>query len=58
MHGFKSRGMDRVAAEVAQEVRVLFENQDFDSRPRQEVSEHHPGGAAASDTTAALQFLG
>jgi hypothetical protein len=57
MHGLKSRRMNGVTAEVSQEIGVLLQDQDFDSRPRQEVSEHHPGGASASDTTAALQFL-
>ena len=49
--------MDRVAAEIAQKIGVLLENKDIDSRPRQEVSEHHPGRAAASYATAALQFV-
>src|SRR5215831_3251111 len=52
IHGFKSRGMNRVAAEIPQKIGVLLQNQDFDSSPRQKVSQHHPGRAAASDTTA------
>ena len=46
------RGVDRVAAEVAQEVGVLLEDQDVDAGPRQQEAEHHPGRPAADDAAA------
>jgi hypothetical protein len=43
--------MYRVAAEVAQEIGVLFEHENIDSGARQQQSQHHPGRAAARDAT-------
>jgi hypothetical protein len=45
-------GVDRVAAEVAQEVGVLLEDQDLDAGPGQQEAEHHPGRPAAHDAAA------
>jgi hypothetical protein len=53
VHHLESRGMDGIAAKIAQEVRMLFEHQHFDARPREEVSQHHArwptAGNAAPD---------
>ena len=43
--------MDRVAAEVAQEVRVLLQHDDIDAGTGQKVAGHHPGGATSVITT-------
>src|SRR5262249_36325110 len=48
-HQLERRGMDSVAAEIAKEVGVLFQNDDFDAGARQEKSEHHAGRTAAGD---------
>ena len=40
------RGVDRVAAEIAEEVGVLFEHHHSCTGARQEHARHHPGGAA------------
>ena len=57
VHDFERRGVNRVAAEVAQEVGVLFEDQDVDAGPGQQKSKHHPGGPAADDAAARGQDL-
>ena len=41
--------MNRVAAEIAQEIGVLLQHHDVDAGARQQQSEHHPGGATARD---------
>src|SRR5262249_22999330 len=41
--------VDRVAAEVAEEVPVLLEHDGTDTRPREQIPEHHPGRAPADD---------
>src|SRR5580704_15835422 len=41
--------MDRVAAEVAQEVRVFLEYDDVDSGTRQQQAKDHSGWTAAGD---------
>jgi hypothetical protein len=38
-----------VAAEVAEEVGVFFEDRDRHAGTRQEQTQHHAGGTAASD---------
>jgi hypothetical protein len=57
VHDLKCRGMHRIAPEVAQEIGMLLQNQDFDSGPRQQKAQHYPGGTAAGDATGGLQFL-
>ena len=42
-------GVDGVAAEVAEEVGVFFEDEDFDAGAGEEEAEDHAGGAAAGD---------
>jgi hypothetical protein len=58
MHEFQSRGVDRVAAEIAKEVGVLLEHDDVDAGTGQEEAEHHAGRTAASDTTTRGKGLG
>jgi hypothetical protein len=41
--------MDRVAAEITQEVCMFFEDQHGDSGPGQEQSQHHASGTASGD---------
>ena len=52
------RGMHRVAAEIAQEVAVLLEDDDIDARTRHQEAEHHAGGAAADDRRAGCGWSG
>ena len=51
-HHLEGRGMDRIAAEVAEEIGVLFDNHDIDPGARQEQAGHHSRGAAAGNTAA------
>ena len=41
--------MHDIAAEIAQEVGVLFENGDSDAGARQQKAEHHAGRPAAGN---------
>ena len=43
------RGVDGVAAEVAEEVGVLLEHDDVDAGAREQQPEHRAGGSAAGD---------
>ena len=56
-HHFERGGMDRVAAKVAEEIGVLFQNHDLDAGARQEVAEHHPAWAAAHDAATRGQLI-
>ena len=49
VHHLQGRGVDRVAAEIAQEIAVLLQHQHLHPGPRQQKAEHHPGRAAAGD---------
>jgi len=49
--------MNRVAAEIAQKIRVLLQNQDADSCPCEQEAQHQPSWAATSNAAATLQFL-
>src|SRR5512132_2956519 len=44
------RGVDRVAAEVSQEISMLFEDHDFHPDAGEKVAEHHAGRPSADDT--------
>ncbi len=46
---FEGGGMDGVAAEVAEEVFVLFKDSDSDALTREKEAEHNTGGASADD---------
>ena len=41
--------MNRIAAKIAEEIRVLFQHHNVDSGARQQKPEHHAGRAAAGD---------
>ena len=43
------RGMDGVAAEVTQEIRVLLEHRDAQAGTREQQTQHHPCRPAAGD---------
>ena len=49
VHQLQRGGVDGVAAEVAQEVGVLLEDDDIDPGAGEEEAEHHPGRPAARD---------
>src|SRR5205814_5790347 len=53
-HHVERRGMDGVAAEIAQEVAVLFEHHDLHARTRQQEPQHHARGPAAHDAALGL----
>jgi len=42
----EGRGMDRVAAEIAEEIRVLLQNLHLAARASEQQPGHHPGWAA------------
>ena len=56
VHDLHGRGVDGVAAEVTQEVGVLFEHDGLHARAREEIAEHQSGRPAAGD--AALRCNG
>ncbi len=49
VHDVQRRGMDGVAAEVAQEVGVLLQHDGPDAGARQQEAQHHAGRAATHD---------
>ncbi len=49
--------MDGVTTEVAQEVGMLLENHDVDSRACEQKSKHHAGWTTACDTATEIQFF-
>ena len=50
--------VDRVAAEVTEEIGVLLEHGDLDAAACQQVTQHHACGAAACDTAGCVQDFG
>ncbi len=48
-HQLEGGRVDRVAAEIAQEIAVLLQHDDIDAGARQQEAEHHPGRPAAGD---------
>ena len=49
VHHVQGRGMDGVAAEVAQEVAVLLQHDAPDAAARQQKAQHHAGRPATHD---------
>ena len=49
VHDLERRGMDGVAAEIAQEIGVLLQHHDIDAGAGQQEAQHHAGRAAAGD---------
>ena len=58
VHQFERGGVDGIAAKVAQEIGVFFEEQDFDACASEEEAKHHAGGPAAYDAAARLKEIG
>src|SRR3954469_9486210 len=56
-HHLQRRRMDRVAAEITQEIGVLLEHRHVDAAAREEKAEHHAGRPAAHDTAASRKRL-
>jgi hypothetical protein len=57
-HDFEGRGMDGVAAEVAQEVGMLLEHDDVDTGAREQETQHQPAGPAADDAATRGNLFG
>jgi hypothetical protein len=57
-HDLQGRGVDGVAAEVAQEVGMLLEHDDIHARARQQEAEHQPAGPAADDAATRGNLFG
>ena len=55
VHQLECRGMNRIAAKIAQKIRVLFEDQHIHARARQQKSKHHSSRSAAGDAAAGLR---
>lgn len=55
VHDLERGRMNCVAAEVAQEVSVFFEDDDVHAGSGQQQAEHHPRRAAAGDAALGLQ---
>ena len=49
--------MDRVAAKIAQEIRVFFQHHDIDARAREQEAEHNAGRTAANDATTGREIF-
>ncbi len=49
VHHLEGGGMHRVAAEIAQEVSVLFQHGNVHAGAGQKIAQHHAGGPAARD---------
>ena len=54
VHELQCRGVDRIAAKIAQEIAVLLEDGHRDSGSCQEKPEHHAGGASPGNRAAHL----
>ena len=54
MEELECGGVDGVAAEVAEEVFVFFEDSDVDALAGEEETEHHAGGTSANDAARGL----
>ena len=57
VHHLERRGMDRVAAKIAQEIGMFLQHDHIDAGARQQKPEHHPGRSAADDAAAAGDCL-
>ena len=47
--------MDGIAAKIAKKIAVLLQHHSVDSRPAEEVPQHHAGGTAADYATPNFQ---
>jgi hypothetical protein len=58
VHQLQSGRMDGVAAKVAEEIGVFFEDEDFDAGTGEEETEHHAGGSASDYAATGLGEIG
>ena len=49
--------MDRIAAEIAKEIGVLFQNDHLNAGAREEVASHHSGRSAADNDAASASVV-
>ena len=54
LHGGR---VDRIAAKIAQEILVLFDNDHIDTLPGEQIAQHDAGRPAASDTAFRFNYL-
>ena len=54
IHQLERGGMDRVAAKIPQEIRMLFQYYDRDTSASQQEPEHHPRRTTAHDAALRL----
>src|ERR1700719_5076897 len=52
VHDLERRGVDRIAAEIAQEISMFFENENRDPGSGEQETEHHAGGTPAGNAAA------
>ena len=52
VHDLEGRGMDRIPAEIAQEVGMFFEDENRDPGSGEQKAKHHAGGTPAGDAAA------
>src|SRR5579864_2809450 len=57
IHQFKSGRVNRVAAKVAQEIRMLFENVYIHADLCKQVSQHNSGGASSADAASCTDYF-
>ena len=50
--------MNRIAAEIAEEIGMLFQDHDLDPGAGEEKTEHHTGGATPGDAASGAEFDG
>src|SRR6266404_8770141 len=54
VHDFQCRGMNRVAAKIAKEVSVFFQNDHVDTCTREQITGHHSRRPATHDHATSL----
>src|ERR1700735_856569 len=57
VHNFERGRMNGVAAEIAQEISVLLEDENFHASARQQICQHHARGPSAHDATTDVECL-
>jgi hypothetical protein len=57
MHDLESGRMNSVAAEITQEVGMLFKHKYVHADARKQQSQHHAGGTASGNTTASVNHV-
>ena len=57
VHDFERRGMNRVAAKIAQKVGMLLQHDNIHSHAGQQKTQHHASRTASGDTALGTQGL-